>query len=409
MTEACSSCGAELFAGQQYCRHCGAPTRQFSTGEVPTQILPDARAAAAPRQQGAYSDATRSQTTPLAGPRDTGDAGYDSRFAGYRVPAAGGGRVPLAPVAPSVGTSRRGWLWAVLAVLVASVAISAFVARQFAVHWAGKKAGAPTRVVKVNVPKVEVPDIEIPPLPPGVIRHAGADGEPLDEEGAEVTADKTVITESIPLGDDGRLAIFNTAGNITVEGWDEEGAEVKITKRGGTAEDRAAARIIRTEADDRVTLRTEGGAQRLHEVRYEIKVPRAVRQLEITARDGNVRIANVAGGLAVRVDRGDIELQNVGGAASTHTMKGHTRVTLADAEPEDAQVFSGVNGDVELRLPRGMNAQIKAQTIDGDIEADRSFALDMQKRAAGWHAAGTIGKGGEPILIKTVSGNIKIK
>lgn len=144
-------------------------------------------------------------------------------------------------------------------------------------------------------------------------------------------------------------------------------------------------------------------------MRYEIKLPRAVRQLEITARDSNVRVANVAGGLSVRVDRGNIELTNVGGAASTHTMKGHTKVVLSDSEPDDAQVFSGVNGDIELRLKPGTNAQLKAQTIDGDIEADRTLGLDLQKRAAGWHAAGTIGKGGEPILVKTVSGNIKIK
>jgi DUF4097 and DUF4098 domain-containing protein YvlB len=90
-------------------------------------------------------------------------------------------------------------------------------------------------------------------------------------------------------------------------------------------------------------------------------------------------------------------------------MKGHTRVTLADSEPDDAQVFSGVNGDIELRLKPGTNAQLKAQTVEGDIEADRGLKLDMQKRAAGWHAAGTIGHGGEPILVKTVSGNIKIK
>jgi hypothetical protein len=402
MTEACSSCGAELFAGQQYCRLCGAPTRKFSTAEVPTQILPEARGG--PPHDAGW-EATQSQTTPLL-PRETGDAGYDSRYAGYQPPTPGGSRVPLAPPAPTAGTSRRGWLWALLAVLVASIAISAVVARQFAVHWASKKASTPPRVVKVNVPKVEIPNVA---LPPPVLRgDAGLEGEPLDEDDAEVTADKTVITEKFPLDEDGRLSIINTAGNITVEGWDEEEAEVRITKRGGTAEDRAAARIFRSEADDRLTLRTEEGTNRLHEVRYEIRLPRSVRQLEITARDSNVKIANVAGGLAVRVDRGDIELSNVGGAASTHTMKGHTKVTLADSEPDDAQVFSGVNGDIELRLPRDTNAQIKAQTIDGDIEADRRFGLDLQKRAAGWHAAGTIGKGGEPILVKTVSGNIKI-
>ena len=397
MAELCGSCGAELFGGQQFCRRCGAPTKQFSTAEIPTQILPDARTAEQQQWRAAHAGERPGETTPLL-PRDTADAGYRSPLAS-RVP-------PMAPMAPMAGGSRRGWLWALLAVLVVSITISAFVARQFAVHWAGKKKQEVAQRVKVVVPKGGVPDI---PLPPAAAMVDEAGGEPLDEDDAEVTADKTVITETFPLDSDGRLSIVNMAGNITVEGWDEEKAEVRITKRGGTAGDRAAVPVLRSESDDRITLRTAEGAHRLHEVRYEVKLPRSLRQLEIVSRDSSVKVANVAGGLSVRVDRGDIELKGVGGAASTHTMKGRTKVELDDADPDDAQVFSGVNGDIELTLKAGTNAQIKAQTVDGDIEAAKSLGLDVQKRAAGWHAAGTIGKGGEPILVKTVSGNIKIK
>ena len=73
MAEACSNCGAELFAGQQFCRQCGAPTLKFSTGDVPTQILPESRGGP-PQSGGIGADATRSQTTPLT-PRETADAG----------------------------------------------------------------------------------------------------------------------------------------------------------------------------------------------------------------------------------------------------------------------------------------------------------------------------------------------
>jgi hypothetical protein len=237
MSELCASCGAELFAGQQFCRRCGAPTRQFSTVEIPTQILPEARGGP-PQQQGARDAAPPAHTTPL-GPRETGEtgAGYPSRFAGHRPPAP--------PRAQGGGRTRRVWPWALLAVLVASAVISAVVARRLAFQTAARKGAAARRIVKANVPKAEAPDI---PLPPPLVSRGDEAGEPLDEEDAEVAGDKTVITETFPLGEDGRLSIANTAGDITVEGWDGEEAEVRITKRGGTAADRAAVRIMRAES-----------------------------------------------------------------------------------------------------------------------------------------------------------------
>src|SRR5437588_488179 len=39
MSERCSKCGAELFAGQQFCRRCGAAVKGAG-GDAPTQILP---------------------------------------------------------------------------------------------------------------------------------------------------------------------------------------------------------------------------------------------------------------------------------------------------------------------------------------------------------------------------------
>jgi hypothetical protein len=193
MPEVCSSCGAELFAGQQFCRRCGAPTRQFSTAEIPTQILPEHLGG--PAQDATSSQARPTDTTPLGGARPTGDA-YESRFAGYRPPAPHAGAHPTAPPQypqPHGGSPRRAWLWALLAVLVASVAISALIARQFAVHWAEKKKAQAPRVVKVNVPQVEIPDI---PLPPPLVLRAEEAGEPLDEEGGSQSSTSRATSRS---------------------------------------------------------------------------------------------------------------------------------------------------------------------------------------------------------------------
>jgi DUF4097 and DUF4098 domain-containing protein YvlB len=52
---------------------------------------------------------------------------------------------------------------------------------------------------------------------------------------------------------------------------------------------------------------------------------------------------------------------------------------------------------------------LKAETVSGGVKADGDLGLAVGKGYAGEHAAGTLGRGGEAITVKTVSGNIKIK
>src|SRR5258708_26776101 len=40
MAEQCRNCGSELFAGQRFCRACGAPSDELSQEQAPTQMMP---------------------------------------------------------------------------------------------------------------------------------------------------------------------------------------------------------------------------------------------------------------------------------------------------------------------------------------------------------------------------------
>lgn len=402
MTQRCDKCGTELFTGQQFCRLCGTPTRAFTSGEIPTQILPDAGAASA--GQTSHQPA---ETTPLP-PRDTADSVYPSRYAGQQ---------PFAPQTASHAgerrRSRRGLVFGLLAAVVVSVGASVYIARQVTLHWVGKKATE--RQVKIVVPQVKAPELpELPPMP-GVAEAPEPPGleleDVLDEAGAEVSGDKTIITKTFPLDSDGSFTLGHLAGDITVEGWDGEAAEVRITKRGGTSAQRAEVEIRHAHADDELRLETAGGAAAngVRDVQYAIRLPRRLRRIEISARDANVRLSGLGGNIAVNLMRGNIDLDGVSGTVSTRTTKGHTKIALADDTPAAPQVFNGVNGDIELRLKPGTNADLKAETIDGRVEADDDLGLRIDRRLAGEQAVGRLGTGGHPIVVKTVSGNIKIR
>jgi hypothetical protein len=401
MNERCDNCGTELFAGQQFCRQCGAPTRQLSAGEVPTQILPGGQGQTPPQPTAGQ---THAATTPLS-TRDTDDV-YRSRVAQFLNP-------PPAPIAPMSTMSLeggkrsgwRGWLLALVCVLGFLVVGSIFAARYAAQQFARK-------VVVVNQGR-QGTRVEVPPLPPMPDMPAmpapdEGDFETLDESGAQVSGDETVITRTFELKDGAGLSLTNTSGDISVESWDGDEAQVKITKRGGSADDREEVEIMQQESDEGLSLRTSEHSDEVKDVSYAIKLPRGVRQIEIKSRDSNVALANFAGDVSLNVLRGDFSLKGLTGTVSARTMKGDISVNLKDATPKAPQSLNAVSGSITLNVG-GANAVLKAETISGDVSADGDFDLSIEKRVAGEHAAGTLGKGGQAIVAKTVSGDIRIK
>jgi hypothetical protein len=410
MTERCGNCGAELFEGQQFCRACGTPTRQFSGEDLPTQMLPHQQQPqhqqSPPQQQ--QPPNTPLSTAPLSGGRNTSDPVYGTGYPSYQ-PHAGVPQqhhtspVAFAPPTASPRRRSRGWLYAVVALLIFFGGASLMAGLFF--------ANRSQRAVRVSRPKVVVPPVPdvMPPMPPP---FEGDEDALLENEGAEVSGNQTTITKTYPLAKNGAFALHNINGDITVEGWDEQQAEVTIIKRGGSPQARDALKIMREQSADRLAFSTmpEGRAGGVEEVRYEVKLPRNLRELQIVSNNSNVELTGAnAASISIMLQRGNIGLEDVSGTVNSRTTKGNTKVVIGDAARTAPQVFNGISGNIELELSPDVNAELKAETISGDIEVDEDLGLKVEKRMIGQQAVGRIGKGGQPIVVKTVSGNIKIK
>jgi hypothetical protein len=394
MAEQCNSCGAELFTGQQFCRACGAPTRQFSSEELPTQILPHQQ------QERPLAPAPLLNTAPLSAGRATSDPVYRAGYQQYQPPAAQQPQQPTLPIGVAPRRRSRGWLYAVLGLLV-FVLGATFLAALFFVN-------RPHRVVRMRRPNVAaVPPV--PAVPPG--GHVEADEQLMEDEGAEVSGGQTVITKTYPLAKNGSFSLHNISGDITIEGWDEQQAEVMIIKRGGSEQERAGLKIMREESANRLVFNTMPEKHRgVQEVQYRVKLPRNLRELEVVSNNSNIDLSNVdTASISINVQRGNIELEDVSGTINSRTTKGSTKVVLNETAQSAPQIFNGISGNIELELAPGVNAELKAETISGNIEIDKDFGIEVEKRMIGQQAIGRLGKGGQPIVVKTVSGNIKIK
>lgn len=106
---------------------------------------------------------------------------------------------------------------------------------------------------------------------------------------------------------------------------------------------------------------------------------------------------------------GTIELTDVTGVVRSKLIKGSTKVSFQQGMQDAPQEFSVVRGNVEVDFAEDASTDVKAETMDGSIEADDSLGLRLVKNAAGRHALGRLGEGSDPMLIKVVNGDIKLK
>ncbi|HEV7893943.1 MAG TPA: DUF4097 family beta strand repeat-containing protein [Pyrinomonadaceae bacterium] len=429
MNQRCASCGAELFEGQQFCRVCGAAV--VAQGEATTQLLGDngwpqpqaPEASGTSPVWGTGTEPVGSRQSPPVykePPVYQEPTGYQKTAAfqqptAYHAPLASMQQTsPLAaPPRPRKG-GRGVWFIALLAVFLFGAGVAAFGAFLW---W---KSHQQVIVVKKGIPEGagHPADIPAPPLPPDFgarleeqIRRgleAAGVGAPLDESGATVSGDTTTITKTYHLDGDATFAVHVTKGNVTVSGSDGDDAEVKIIKRGGSAEERSNARVMLAETDEGLTF-IGAGAPGGVEVSYEVKVPRGLHAVEIDADKGDVKISGFDGAVVSTVKKGNAEFRDVTGEVKSNVMKGETLVVYENAEREGSQEFSVIKGNIEAKLAEGTDAEVRAETISGDISADDSLGFSVEKRPAGRALSGRLGDGGQTLRFKVTDGDIKIK
>jgi len=407
MNQRCASCGAELFEGQQFCRVCGAAV--VPRDEATTQLLGDGWTQPQ-TPEAANTSPVRTGTEPVGASRQS--PAYQQPTA-YQPPLMSMQQTsPLAT--PPVRKSRRGlWLLALLAVFI----LGAGVAGIGGFLW--WKSHQRTMVVVRETGAGHPTNIPVPPAPPDVdFEHLGEQiGKameglravtPLDESGATVSGDQTVVTKTYPLDEDATFKVHSVDGNVTVTGSDGEEAEVKIVKRGGSVAERTGTRVMLAQTDDGLTF-VNAGAPSNVEVSYEVKVPRGLHQIQISTNKGDVKISDFDGSVVANVQKGNVELRDVTGEVKSNVMKGDTHVVYSKTGREGTQEFNVIKGNIDATLAQGTDAEVRADTVTGEISADDSFGLAVERRVAGRTLSGHLGDGGPVLRFRVTSGDIKLK
>lgn len=139
-------------------------------------------------------------------------------------------------------------------------------------------------------------------------------------------------------------------------------------------------------------------------VNFTVRVPAGIGFAGRTV-NGEVNADSLQGNAEGHTVNGSIRLVTTGWANAT-TVNGSIHATMGRADWPDGADFRTVNGEITLRLPAGVNAEVRAETANGSIKSELPLAVTGQVDPR--RLQGTLGSGGRRLALATVNGSITL-
>ncbi|MFN2572800.1 MAG: DUF4097 domain-containing protein [Gemmatimonadales bacterium] len=140
-------------------------------------------------------------------------------------------------------------------------------------------------------------------------------------------------------------------------------------------------------------------------VDFEVQVPAGVEFNGQTV-NGEMSAEGLKSDVRASTVNGSVRVSTTG-LAEASTVNGSVYAEMGRANWNNDLEFSTVNGGITLILPAKLDTEIRATTVNGDIDSD--YPMTVQGRIGPRRLRGTIGAGGRGLMLSTVNGEIRLK
>ena len=226
----------------------------------------------------------------------------------------------------------------------------------------------------------------------------------------------------------GSVEIANVSGDISLTGHDGNTVVVNAYK---TGRDRDQVEVEDNSAPGRVSLRAKysNNCNCDASVRFEVRVPRSANlsfekittasgnlkaegftgRLHLSTASGEVTVRGVGGEIRASSASGTVRVENATGTVSASSASGDVEVELTRLEGAGNMRFSSASGNVHVRMPSSIDANVSLSTVSGDIETNFPIEVRRNRHGAGSRAEGQLGSGARQLKISSASGNVSLK
>lgn len=231
------------------------------------------------------------------------------------------------------------------------------------------------------------------------------------ENSQGVSGDETRKTFELKPG--ARIEIQGINGRVDIQTSDTRTAEVFVRRTGDNPSSLRRREMIIEQTSDGILVRSKQNHVGLwdhlfgKDPKEEVTI-KAPRQISLSFRgiNGRVNTADIDGSLEVRGVNGRLDFGQVNDFAEINGVNGDISVGLNKLGSRGVRV-SGVNGGIEFKLANGVNADLNARGMNGNVRSDISD-VTVDRSDFGSRYSARIGSGGSPIDISGVNGNVKL-
>lgn len=229
------------------------------------------------------------------------------------------------------------------------------------------------------------------------------------------------------LGASQRVILLLNKGEVKVEGYDGKEIKIKALDYELPPERAAGLRPLYNNAQDNtgigISVTEENGAVVIREAsnqagEYVLRLPKnaklSIEQLNWNGLEINVQ--DMKNEVEVKAKNADIRLAGVQGPIIANSTSGEIEIIYSALAPGSVNMISTVASDVDVTMPKGAKASYVLQSVTGEIYTDMDIQLkkaqgenDMRLVGGGQTIEGSTNGGGPEVGIKTISSNIYIR
>lgn len=220
------------------------------------------------------------------------------------------------------------------------------------------------------------------------------------------------IRKSYELARGANVEVSGINGEVKIETADVKTADVFIERFGSSPEVLSRRKITIDASANSLRIRGEKGdasfwGRLFGSTPSERVILRLPRQISLVAHgvNGSVTSGEIDGAVDVQGVNGAVEIAQASGSAEFKGINGRITVGLKQLNSEGIAI-SGINGNIELRLDPGVNADLEAHGMNGKVTSDLSNVV-VNRDGHGQYEA-RIGNGGSSISASGINGNIRL-
>ncbi len=225
----------------------------------------------------------------------------------------------------------------------------------------------------------------------------------------------------------GTVNIRNVSGDVRVTGYNGDSIIVTGIKE-GRDRDQVTVEDLSSGNNVDVRVRYPENCNCNASVKFEVKVPSEMsfRYDALSSVSGNVDIDNIngtikaksvsgnvvvrsaAGTVSATSVSGNVVVGDVNGTATAKSTSGNVEVAIRSLEGAESMDFASVSGNVQVKLPANLDADVKMSTMSGDLKTDFPLTIEEPKNGPGRRASGRVGGGSRGLKVSSVSGNVSL-